>query len=164
MSSTYAATETYSVADIEVVMRRVTADLVMIASSTRAITEEKARDWGHDIEVLAKNGYLKKVDLTLLSHGVERKATCFEVNTASGDLTMSRPGGVMWPQVPNPELRIVLSYTQAYDSAARERTSSKLKINWVPSRADLSHPTLTSSAGRDYVSHGYGMQRKDFSL
>lgn len=164
MSSTYAATETYSVADIEVVMRRVTADLVMIASSTRAITEEKARDWGHDIEVLAKNGYLKKVDLTLLSHGVERKATCCEVNTASGDLTMSRPGGVMWPQVPNPELRIVLSYTQAYDSAARERTSSKLKINWVPSRADLSHPTLTSSTGRDYVSHGYGMQRKDFSL
>ena len=50
MSYTYAATETYSVADIEVVMRRVTADLVMIASSTGAITEEKARSWGHDIE------------------------------------------------------------------------------------------------------------------
>lgn len=164
MSYTYAATETYSVADVEVVMRRVTADLVMIASSTRAITEEKARDWGHDIEVLAKNGYLKKVDLTLLSLGVERKATCFEVNTTSGDLTMSRPGGVMWPQVPNPQLRIVLSYTQAYDDAAREKMSPRLKINWVPSKADLSHPTLTASASRDYASHGYGMQRKDFSL
>jgi len=164
MSYTYAATETYSVADIEVVMRRVTADLVMIASSTRAITEEKARDWGHDIEFLAKHGYLKKVDLTLLSLGVEQKATCFVVNTASGDLTMSRPGGVMWPLVPNPELRIVLSYTQAYDDAAREQTSPRLKINWVPSKADLSHPTLTASASRDYVSHGYGMERKDFRL
>ena len=91
MSYTYAATETFSVADIEVVMRRVTADLVMIASSTGAITEEKARSWGHDIEVLAKNGYLKKVDLTLLSFGVEQKATCFEVNAVSGDMTMSRP-------------------------------------------------------------------------
>ena len=40
MSYTYAATETYSVADIEVVMRRVTADLVMIASSTGAITSD----------------------------------------------------------------------------------------------------------------------------
>ena len=57
MSYTYAATETFSVTDIETVMRRVTADLVMIASSTGAITEEKARGWGHDIEVLAKNGY-----------------------------------------------------------------------------------------------------------
>lgn len=164
MSYTYAATETYSVADIEVVMRRVTADLVMIASSTRAISEEKARNWGHDIEVLAKNGYLKKVDLTLLSFGVEQRATCFEVNVVSGDLTMSRPGGVMWPQVPSPELRIVLSYTSDYDNAAREKMSPKLKINWVPSSADLSHPTLAANASRDYVSNGYGMQRKDFSL
>lgn len=164
MSYTYAATETYSVADIEVVMRRVTADLVMIASSTRAISEERARDWGHDIEILAKSGYLKKVDLTLLSFGVEQKAICFEVNTASGDLTTSRPGGVMWPQVPSPELRIVLSYTQAYDDAARGKMSERLKINWVPSKVDLSHSTLTTNASRDYVSHGYGMQRKDFSL
>ena len=40
----------------------------------------------------------------------------------------------------------------------------KLKINWVPSTVDLSHSTLTSNANRDYVSNGYGMQRKDFSL
>lgn len=164
MSSTYATTETYSVADIEVVIRRVTADLVMIASSTKAITEEKARDWGHDIETLAKSGYLKKVDVTLLSHGVEQRATCFEVNTASGDLTMSRPGGVMWPQVPSPELRIVLSHTQAYDDAAKEKMASKLKIKWVSSMADTSHRTLSSNASRDYNSNGYGMQRKDFSL
>lgn len=164
MSYSYATTETYSVADIEIVMRRVTADLVMIASSTGAITEEQARSWGHDIEVLAKHGYLKKVDLTLLSYGWEQKATCFEVNVASGDLTMSRPGGVMWPQVPSPELRIVLSYTSAYDNAAKEKMSLKLKSHWVPSNVDLSHSTLTSNSNRDYVSNGYGMQRKDFSL
>ena len=95
MSYAYSVSETYSVIDVEVVMRRVTTDLVMIASSTKAITEEQARNWGHDIEVLAKNGYLKKVDLTLLSYGVEQKATCFEVNTASGELKTSRPGGVL---------------------------------------------------------------------
>jgi hypothetical protein len=164
MSYSYAATETYSVADIEVVMRRVTADLVMIAASTRAITEDKARDWAHDIEILAKNGYLKKVDLTLLSHGVEQKATCFQVNTDSGDMTTSRPGGVMWPQVPNPQLRIVLSYTPAYDDDAKEKMAPKLNINWVPSTNDISHPTLTAGTSRDYTSHGYGMQRKDFNL
>lgn len=163
MSQTYSATETYSVADVEVVMRRVTADLVMIASSTGAVTENKARDWAHDIEVLAKNGYLRMVDLTLLSNGIEQKATRFQVNTAAGDFTMSRPGGVLWPKVPNPDLRIVLFYTAAYDAAAKEKMGSKLRIGWVPTTADTSHATLTASASRDYVSNGYGMQRKDFS-
>jgi hypothetical protein len=163
MSNTYSTTETYSVADIEVVMRRVTADLVMIASSTKAISEETARAWAHDIELLAKNRYLKKVDLTLLSFGLEQKATCFEVNMTSGDLTMSRPGGVMWPQVPNAELRVVLSYNQTYDDAAREKMSSKFKSTWVPSVIDVSHVSLTANTSRDYISHGYGMQRKDFS-
>ena len=77
---------------------------------------------------------------------------------------MSRPGGVMWPQVYNPELRIVLSYTSDYNNEAKEKMAPKLKNNWVPSMVDLSHPTLTSHANRDYVSNGYGMQRKDFSL
>lgn len=163
MSQTFSTTETFSVADVEVVMRRVTADLVMIASSTGAITESKARDWGHDIEELAKNGYLRMVDLTLISNGVEKKATRFEVNTAAGDFTMSRPGGVLWPKVPNPDLRIVLYYTEAYDVAAREKMGNKLRIGWVTTTADTSHATLKSSAIRDYVSNGYGMQRKDFS-
>lgn len=163
MSQTYSATETYSVADVEVVMRRVTADLVMIAGSTGAATEDKARDWGSDIEVLAKNGYLRMVDLTLLSDGTEKKATRFEVNTQSGDFTMSRPGGVLWPKLPNPDLRIVLYYTDTYDAAAKEKMGGKLRIGWVPTSADTSHSTLTSSTSRDYVSNGYGMQRKDFS-
>lgn len=164
MSYTSTATETYSVADIEVVMRRVTADLVMIAASTRAITEDRAHHFGHDIELLAKHGYLKKVDVTLLSRGIEQKATCFEVNTASGELGMSRPGGVMWPQVPCPELRILIWYTAAYDDAARTKIVPKLKMNWMASSADSSHRTLTANASRDYVSNSYGMQRKDFSL
>jgi hypothetical protein len=163
MSQTYSATETYSVADVEVVMRRVTADLVMIAGSTGAVTEDKARDWGHDIEVLAKNGYLRMVDLTLMSNGIEQKATRFEVNTESGDFTMSRPGGVLWPKLPNPDLRIVLFYTAEYDAAAKEKMGGKLRIGWVPSSADTSHATLKSGGSRDYASNGYGMQRKDFS-
>lgn len=163
MSETYASTETYSVADIEVVMRRVTADLLMIAGSTKAVTEEKALNWAHDIEILAKSGYLRMVDLTLLYSGVEIKATRFVVNTESGELASSRPGGVLWPELPGAELRIILFYTSAYDAAAREKTKGRLRIGWVASDADTSHSTLASGSGRDYVSHGYGMQRKDFN-
>jgi len=164
MSGTYSVTETYTASDIELVTRRVKADLVMIAASTGAVTEEKARDWAHDIEMLAKNGYLQMVDLTLFSFGVEQKATRFIVSTESGELTMNRPGGVRWPKVQDPDLRIVLFYTNAYDSAARENMRNKLKISWSPTTADTSHSSLQSNIGRDYVSNGYGMQRKDYSL
>lgn len=95
MSSTDTITETYSITDIEIVLRRVTADLIMIASSTGGWTEAKAREYAHDVELLAKKGYLKWVDVTLLNGGVEQRATRFEVNTESGQLVMSRPGGVL---------------------------------------------------------------------
>src|ERR1700730_12935403 len=123
----YTDTETYSVVDIETVMRRFFADIVMIATSLGAITEATARDYAPDVEALAKAGYLKKVDLTLFSCGVEVSASRYEVNTSSGDLTMSRPGGVLWPRVADADFRIVISYTQYLD----EKMKGKVKISWV---------------------------------
>lgn len=165
MSSTAAVTvtETYTTVDIENVMRRFTADLVMIAQSSGAISEDKAREYAHDAELLAKNGYLRQVDLTLFSGGLEQRATQYTVNTASGELVTSRPGGVMWPKVTSPYLRIVLSYTAAYTTQARKNMKSRLKIDWTPTTADISHATLKFSGTRDYASNGWGVQRKDFA-
>lgn len=161
-TSTDTESETYTVADVEIVMRRFSADIVMIATSSAAITEAKARDYAHDVELLAKTGYLEAVDLTLLSGGVEIRATRYEVNTSSSELAMSRPGGVLWPRVSNPEFRIVLLYADEYTDAARERMRSKLKIGWGPCYADTSHSGLTRNGGRDYASNAWGLQRKDF--
>src|SRR5665213_1250458 len=148
MSYTATASETYSytTADVETVARHFTADLVMIAQSSGAITEDKAREYAHDVEALAKKSYLKKVDITLLSNGVELRATQYTVNTASGDLTMSRPGGVMWPRLTSPYLRIILFYTDDYTAAAKEAMSGKLKINWTPTSDDTSHAMLKSAS------------------
>ena len=143
-------------------MRRFSADIIMIAQSTQAITEAEARDYAHDVEALAKKGYLQKVDLTLLSGSVEARATQYVVNAAAGGLTSSRPGGVLWPRVANPHLRIVLFYTSAYTAAARASMQSTLKIGWVPTSADTSHSSLAQSGGRDYASNGWGLQRKDY--
>jgi Bacterial HORMA domain family 1 len=160
MSST--ATYTYSVSDIEIVMRRFSADIVMIATSSAAISEERARTYAHDVELLAKGGYLKSVDLTLLSGAVEVRAVTYNVNTSSGDLETSRPGGVMWPRVQSPDFRIVLAYNDTYTASAREQMKGKLKIGWVTSYADTTHSSLSRSGGRDYASNGFGLQRKDF--
>lgn len=161
-TATKSESYTYTILDIETVVRRFTADVVMIAQSSTALTEATARDYAHDVEALAKKGYLEAVDLTLFSGTTEARATQYVVSTAAGDLIMSRPGGVKWPRVANPYLRIVLSNTDSYTKAAREAMKSKLKICWVQTNADTSHSTLTDSGGRDYASNGWGMQRRDF--
>ena len=163
MSQTRTASATYTTTDIENVVRRVKAVLTMFAYSTSGCTPQKAADYAHDVEVLAKAGYLAWVDVTLLQYGVELKAVRFDVDTDAGTLSTSRPGGVLWPRVTGAELRIVISYTDAYTSSAREATRSKLKIGWTASSADTSHSGLSSSGGRNYVSSTYGMQRKDWA-
>ena len=162
---THTATDTYSytISDIETVVRRFTADLVMIAQSSGAITEAKAREYAHDIEALAKNGYLKMVDITLLSGLKEIQAVQYIVNESGDDLEMSRPGGVLWPRVNNPEFRIVLFYTANYDDEARKAMKPHLIITWTPTSADTSHSRLTHSGGRSYTSNGWGMERRDFN-
>lgn len=162
---TYATTGsyTYTTIDIETVMRRFTADLVMIAQSSGGMSEPEARNYAHDIELLAVSEYLSKVDVTLLSNGAEVRATQYVVNTDSGSLAMSRPGGVLWPRVSNPYLRILIWYTNDYDAAAREAMRRRLLIPWTSTSADTSHATLARSGGRDYTSNGWGLQRMDFA-
>lgn len=161
-TATATASETYTYVDIEKVIRRVKADLVMIASSSGSITETEVVNYAHDIEYLAQQGYLRAVDMTLFSGGIEVKASRYDVVTAAGDLSMSRPGGVLWPRVSQPYLRIVLYYTADYTDEARSSAARHLKLRWGPTNADTSHATLRSTGSRDYASGGYGMQRKDY--
>ena len=161
------STETYSVLDIEAVFRSFKTELRMIADSSLALTRTEADEYGHDAEYLAKNGYLKSVDTTLFDEdGEEVQAALYTVNTAAGDLTPSRPGGVLWPKTPDGSLRILLFYTPEWyglTDDARARVSRPLKLNWGPTNADYSHSTLKSGSGRAFVSGAYGVQRQDYS-
>lgn len=163
MTQTKTATATYTTADVEKVVRRVQADLAMIADSTGAWTPQKASEYAHDIEALAKEGYLAWVDVTLLSNGSEQKAIRFRIDTDAGSWTSSRPGGVLWPKITGAHLRIVLGYTDEYDDTARSAMKNKLKIGWSPSSADTTHSSLFFSGSRDYSSNAYGMSRKDWA-
>ena len=162
-TASYTGSFSYTFTDIETVVRRFTADLVMIAQSSGAFSESVARNYAHDLQVLAAEGYIESVDITLFSGVFEIRATQYIVNTSAGELTTSRPGGVMWPRVPAPWLRIILTYTSTYDTAARTKLKNRLKISWVPTRADTTHSSLARSGGRDYASNGWGMHRKDYA-
>ncbi|MGL9621588.1 hypothetical protein QRQ56_26605 [Bradyrhizobium sp. U531] len=55
-SATASQTYSYTNADVEAVARRFTADLVMIAQSSGAITEAKAREYAHDARPSPRRG------------------------------------------------------------------------------------------------------------
>lgn len=161
--STYSSTSTYTVADIEKVMRSVKADLIIIAGATKAMTEDDAANYAHDIEVLAKKNHLEYADVTLMNGTSEVRAIKYEFQT-EGATGMERPGGVLWPLTPKDKggrIRIHLRYTDS--SSAEKRAELPLKFSWVPASTDTSHKDLTASAGRGYSSNGFGTNRKDFS-
>lgn len=161
-SSTYAST--YTQADIATVMRRFKADLRMMAESTDGMTLSKAEDYGADIELLAKKGALEWIDVTLFDAGVEERAVRYTVDTDSGELSSSRPGGVLWPRFSSPKLRIIIHYATG-GRAIKEQLWQRgdLNINWSPTDEDTSHSSLSSNGGRIYNSNGYGMNRQDYS-
>lgn len=164
MSTSYTASSSYTVADIEKVVGRFSTDLLMIADSTKALSQEKARTYGRDVERLAKKGYLKSVDVTLLdSFGTELRALTYHIDTDAGSLTSSRPGGVLWPNTSSGSIRLILRYNDTYDDSARDAMRPNLETKWVPTSADISHASLRAGTGRDYESNGFGMQRKDFT-
>jgi hypothetical protein len=163
VSATATRSATYTALDVENVVRRVKADLNMIADSTGAWTTTEAADYAHDIELLAKKGYLAWADVTLFSGSTEVKAVRFNVDTDAGSLTSARPGGVLWPKVAAPRLRMVLSHTDAYDDDARRSMKDRLRIGWSPTNADTSHSSLSGGSGRDYASNAFGVRRKDWT-
>jgi len=161
--STYSSTSTYTVADIEKVMRSVKADLIIIATTTQAMTEADAENYAHDIEALAKKNHLEYADVTLMDNSSELRAIKYEFQTedASGS---ERPGGVTWPLTPKNKggwIRIHLRYTDS--STAEKRAELTLKVSWVPASTDTNHKGLNETSGRGYSSNGFGTNRKDFS-
>lgn len=161
--STYSSTNTFTVADVEKVMRSVKADLIIIATTTKAMTENDATNYAHDIEVLAKNNHLEYADVTLMDGSSEVRAIKYEFQT-EGATGSERPGGVTWPLTPKDKggwIRIHLRYADS--SSAEKRAELYLKLSWVPASTDTSHKNLKSSAGRGYSSNGFGTNRKDFS-
>ncbi|WP_186067550.1 hypothetical protein [Burkholderia gladioli] len=165
MSTTATRTETYThtVADIEKVFRRFSADIKMIAESTGAMTLEKAEQYGHDIQFLAARGYIKWIDVTLMSNSTEICAVKYTVVTGQSDMSSDRPGGVAWSRVSGGRIRVTISHTSDYTDAIASTLADKLKISWSESTADLSHKTLTTDASRQYSSKDYGLTRQGFS-
>jgi hypothetical protein len=161
MSYTASATETYSAVDIENVVRKFSTDLRMIAESSATWSRDVVEKHLADVTIMAKKKYLRFVDVTLLSQGVEIRAVRYTVNESSGELSASRPGGVLWPRVAGATLRMVIGPTSKWDSEPPDQ--SQFNFSWSATSTDISHSGLNIMDGRNFTSNAYGLQRKDYS-
>jgi hypothetical protein len=167
MSYSESLTETYSVADIGKVIDCVAADLDMNSQSTGLLTRDQVKDYAADVKALAQKGYLVEANIVLHdSTGTPIRAAKYEVSTDASTLTAQRPGNNRWPRTPSGELSIVVQYSQKWRNltdAQRAAFKQSLSTGWTTSTTDLSFPTLTRSADRNYVSNGWGVTKSVYA-
>jgi hypothetical protein len=163
MSYTETLTQTYTVADVAKVIDCFAADLDMTAQSTELLSRDFVTRYAADVKLMAKYGYLLEANIVLKdSTGTVIRAAKYEVATDAGSLTASRPGNNLWPAAPSGDLSVVVRYTPKWRNltdAQKQAFRERLDTSWSNSTTDLSFPSLTRSADRDYVSNGWGMTK-----
>jgi len=167
MSYSESLTQTYSVADIGKVIDCIAADLDMNSQSTGLLTRELVKQYSADVKALAQKGYLLEANIVLQdSSGEVIRAAKYEVSTDASTLTAQRPGNNRWPRTPSGQLNIVVRYSQKWHGltdAQKAAFSQTLSTGWTTSSTDLSFPSLTRSADRNYVSNGWGVTKSVYA-
>lgn len=167
MSYSESITQTFSVVDIGKVIDCVAADLDMNSQSTGLLTREQVKEYAADVKSLAQRGYLVEANIVLQdSSGTVIRAAKYEVSRDASTLTAHRPGNNLWPRTPSGQLNIVVQYSPKWHGltdAQRTAFSETLNTGWDPSSTDLSFPSLTRAADRNYVSNGWGVTKSIYA-
>jgi hypothetical protein len=167
MSYSESLTQTYSVADIGKVIDCIAADLDMNSQSTGLLTRDLVKQYSADVKAMAQKGYLLEANIVLQdSSGEVIRAAKYEVSTDASTLTAQRPGNNRWPRTPSGRLNIVVQYSQKWHGLTglqRAAFSQTLSTEWSTSSTDLSFPSLTRSADRNYVSNGWGVTKSVYA-
>lgn len=154
-------TDTYTVTDVRKTFSSFSADLDMIAQSSRTLNAQEVENYASDIKVLAENGLIATVHLIhRSSSGVDLRANRYEISESAGSWKANRPGDNLWPYVSGASLAVVLSPTSTWNSKY-PTLASTMHINWSDANVDLSFPGLAASGQRHYASNAYGIARTD---
>jgi len=170
MYGTNTITGTYTVIDVRKTFEGCEADIRTIARRTRKWTMGYVDDLFHDIMMLAENGYLDTVTITLnnMSTGTAIRAAKFTVNS-NGTATSSERAGSNndWEDLNNTNLSVILSYSSKWHNLSENDKSSfqknhSFKIGWVTSSVNTNFPHLNSNNAQLYASKGYELQKTNF--
>jgi D-tyrosyl-tRNA(Tyr) deacylase len=166
MMYTETQSQTFTIADIGKVIDCFAADLDMNAQSTGLLTRDLVKRYAADVKTMAQKGYLLEANVVLRdAAGKMVRAAKYEVSTDASSLTAHRPGNNLWPHTLGGDLTVVVQYSKKWrDLTDSQRTAFRqtLSTTWSSSSTDLSFPSLTRSADRNYVSNGWGVTKSVF--
>jgi len=158
--------QTFTVADIGKVIDCFAADLDMNAQSTGLLTRDLVKQYAADVKAMAQKGYLLEANVVLRdAAGKVMRAAKYEVFADASSHTAHRPGNNLWPRTLGGELTVVVQYSEKWrDLTDSQRAAFRqtLGTTWSSSSTDLSFPSLTRSADRNYVSNGWGVTKSVF--
>jgi hypothetical protein len=139
----------------------------MMTQSTGLLSRDLAKQYAADVKAMARNGYLREANIVLKdAAGEVIRAAKYEVSTDASTLTAQRPGNNLWPRTPDGDLSVIVQYSRKWKELTqveRDDFRRSLGIGWGPSDTDLSFPSLTRAADRNYVSNGWGVAKAVFS-
>jgi hypothetical protein len=168
MSETYSEsfTRTFTTADVGKVLDCFAADLDGVGQSTGLRTRDYTKAVASDVKLIAQQGYLSEVNLYLKdTNGKTIRAAKYEVSMDGSSLTASRPGNYLWPRTPGGQLHVHVTYSQTWlnlSETQRVNFKQRLGLQWSAFNLDTSFPMLTRYSDRNYVSHGFGLQKSVF--
>src|SRR6266478_5416069 len=121
--------------------------------------QQPARSCAADMKLMAQKGYLTEANIVLRdASGVVKKAAKYEVSTNASTLTAQRPGNNLWPRMPGGSLDVIVQYSQKWlnlTDTQRIAFIQTMATGLSPSNIDVSFPSLTRTADRNYVSNGW---------
>jgi hypothetical protein len=157
MTCTVAQTTTYTAVDVGKVLDCFAADFDMQAQATGLRSREDARATSDDVKTMAKQGYLKEVNVYLEDETSRIvRAAKYEVSTDAALWTSRRPGNNLWPRLRGGWLKVYVVWSDAWwqlSDARREAFRDGLQRRWGTWDIDTSFPTLTCRADRCGTPH-----------
>lgn len=166
-AGTFTLSSTYTITDVAKVVDRFAADYHMIAQATGLVSRDHVVNVVHDVKLMAQRGYLKRVDLVLRNAAGEKvRAAKYTVSTDASGWTSDRPGNNLWPRLAGGDLRVVVSYSDAW-WALTEYQRDAFKRNecvlyWSNTDIDTSYSGMIGRVDRRYSSNAYGMERTTY--
>jgi hypothetical protein len=169
MFNTITNTGTFTVTDIRKTFEGFSADFRMIAARTGKKTITEVEAFINDIMVWAETKHLEYVDIALVnSESKPLKAVRFRVDENGKANQSDRAGSNNdWQNIPNTELRVVVSFNSKWTSLTAEQRSKFLTDNyfrcgWGKLDFDNSYSHLTKDKAQLYASKGYELQKETF--
>jgi hypothetical protein len=169
MSTSNTQTQTFTVADIRKVVDKFSADYCMIGESTGLATASEIEKTAADLKVFAEERYLVAVTLILRDiEGKEIRGAKYSVSTSATGWSNDQPGNALWPKTTDGSLSVTATLNSTWWDKTDEQKSTfraerGMNYSWQRTDADTSLSSLTKSSGQQYSSHGYGMERTNYS-